>query len=146
MVAKALIAVAPKSVILEVLEFAQLPLYNQHLDEKPLKEWTDYLQRLKSFDGIIFVIPDPNSKPGAVISFSVGVLDGFGTNHQLRHSLVFLNTPKMPQPVSFLGGNAAQLFEASGQLNDQFSRSFLTKFMSSFVAKAEKYTSRSSMN
>ena len=161
MVAKALIAVAPKSVNLEILEISQLPMYNQDLDDSPPKEWTDFRERLKSFDGIIFVTPEynrsvpgvlknaidvasrpyghnaMNNKPGAVISVSIGALGGFGANHHLRQSLVFLNVPTMAQPEAYIG-NAAKLFEASGNLNDESTRSFLTKFMTSFIDWVEK--------
>ena len=95
MVAKALIAVAPKSVILEILEIGQLPMYNQDLDDSPPKEWTEFRQRLKNYDAVIFITPEYNrsvpgvlknaidvgsrpygqnafnGKPGAVISVSV---------------------------------------------------------------------------
>lgn len=161
MVAKSLIAVAPRSVILEILEIGQLPMYNQDLDDSPPKEWTDFRQRLKVFDGVIFITPEYNrsvpgvlknaidvasrpygqnalnGKPGAVISVSIGALGGFGANHHLRQSLVFLNMPTMPQPEAYIG-DAAKLFETNGTLNNESSRNFLTKFMASFVDWAEK--------
>lgn len=161
MVAKSLIAVAPKSVSLEILEIGQLPLYNQDLDDSPPKEWTDFRNRLKTFDAVIFVTPEYNrsvpgvlknaidvasrpygynvfdGKPGAVISVSIGALGGFGANQHLRQSLVFLNVPTMPQPEAYIG-EAAKIFETNGDLNNEASRTFLTKFMSEFVKWTEK--------
>jgi chromate reductase len=161
MVAKALIAVAPKSVSLEILEIWQLPMYNQDLDESPPKEWTDFRNRLKHYDAVIFVTPEYNrsvpgvlknaidvasrpygqnvlnGKPGAIISVSVGSLGGFGANHHLRQSLVFLNVPTMPQPEAYIG-EAAKIFEANGNLNNESSRAFLTKFMLEFEKWVEK--------
>jgi chromate reductase, NAD(P)H dehydrogenase (quinone) len=161
MVAKALIAVAPKSVILEILEIGQLPMYNQDLDESPPKEWTEFRQHLKKYDAVIFITPEYNrsvpgvlknaidvgsrpygqnafdGKPGAVISVSVGALGGFGANHHLRQSLVFLNVPTMPQPEAYIG-EAAKLFETNGTLNNDSSREFLKKFMTTFVLWVEE--------
>jgi len=56
-----------------------------------------------------------NGKPGAVISASPGAIGGFGANHHLRQSLVFLNVPAMQQPEAYIGG-ADKLFDASGKL------------------------------
>lgn len=160
-VAKSLIAVAPKSITLEILEIGQLPMYNQDLDESPPKEWTDFRKRLKQFDAVVFVTPEYNrsvpgvlknaidvasrpygqnafaGKPGAVVSVSIGALAGFGANHHLRQSLVFLNIPTMAQPEAYIG-DAAKLFEANGNLNNESTRDFLTQFMSAFVVWVEK--------
>ncbi|MBC7456671.1 MAG: NAD(P)H-dependent oxidoreductase [Bdellovibrionaceae bacterium] len=157
MVARALIAVTPKSVMLEVLEIGQLPMYNQDLDESPPAEWVDFRKSLKGYHGVIFVTPEYNRsvpgvlknaidvasrpygqnalnrKPGAVISVSIGSLGGFGANHHLRQSLVFLNVPTMPQPEAYIS-EAAKLFETSGNLSNESTRVFLTQFMSEFVA------------
>ncbi len=156
MVAKALIAAAPDSVHLEILEIAQLPMYNQDLDETPPKEWTDFRNRLIHFDAVIFVTPEYNrsttgvlknaidvgsrpyghnafeGKPGAVVSVSIGAMGGFGANHHLRQSMVFLNMPTMAQPEAYIG-EAAKLFETNGTLKNESTKNFLTKFMSSFV-------------
>lgn len=156
MVAKALISVAPKKVNLEILEIGQLPMYNQDYDESPPKEWTDFRQKLKLFDAVIFVTPEYNrstpgvlknaidigsrpygqnafnGKPGAIVSVSIGALGGFGANHHLRQSLVFLNIPTMAQPEAYIG-DAAKLFEANGNLKNEATKEFLKKFMDSFV-------------
>ncbi len=161
MVAKTLMAVAPKSMTYEILEIGGLPMYNQDLDDAPPVEWTEFRQRLKSFDGIVFVTPEYNrsvpgvlknaidvasrpygqnvlgGKPGAVISVSLGAAGGFGANHHLRQSLVFLNVPAMPQPEAYIGG-ADKLFDASGNLTNDSTRAFLTKFMNSFTEWVEK--------
>ncbi len=156
MISKALIAVAPKSVILEILEISRLPMCNQDEDEPPPKEWIDFQQRMKCFDAVIFVVPEYNrfvsgghkklkdeasgpfgqnasdAQPGAVISVSVGSLGAVGLNHHLHRSLVFLNMPKMRQPENYIS-DAAKIFEAKGNLNNESSRHFLTDFMKSFV-------------
>jgi chromate reductase len=72
-------------------------------------------------------------KPGAVISVSPGTLGGFGANHHLRQSLVFLNVPVLQQPEAYVG-NAAQLFDAQGGITNDRTLDLLKKFLATFAA------------
>jgi chromate reductase len=74
-----------------------------------------------------------SAKPAAIVSASPGAIGGFGANHHLRQSLVFLDMPAMPQPEAYIGG-ADKLFDQSGQLINESMRAFLQKFMQSFAA------------
>jgi chromate reductase len=78
-----------------------------------------------------------NGKPGAVVSVSPGVIGGYGANHHLRQSLVFLNVPAMAQPEAYIGG-AAKLFDASGNLADESTKEFVTKFLTAFATWIER--------
>ena len=62
-----------------------------------------------------------------------GAIGGFGANHHLRQSLVFLDIPAMQQPEAYIGG-AAQLFDADGGVTNEATREFLIKFMETFAA------------
>jgi chromate reductase len=73
-----------------------------------------------------------DGKPAAVISLSPGGIGGFGANHHLRQSLVFLNMPVLQQPEAYIGG-AAQLFDANGSIAKQDTRDFLQRFVSAFA-------------
>jgi chromate reductase len=154
-VAKALVALAPPSVRLSIVEIGQLPLYNQDDESKPPAAWVAFRERVRAADAVLFVTPEYNrsvpaalknaldvgsrpyghsaweGKPGAVVSVSPGALGGFGANHHLRQSLVFLNVPAMPQPEAYIGG-AADLFDAGGALVKEDSRELLRKFMLAF--------------
>lgn len=158
--AKALMAQAPASLKLEIVEIGQLPLYNQDLDETPPEPWVAFRQRVKAADAVLFVTPEYNrsvpaalknaldvgsrpygqsvwnGKPGAIVSASPGAISGFGANHHLRQSLVFLNVPAMQQPEAYIGGVAA-LFDADGNLVNDGTRTFLTTFMTAFAAWIE---------
>jgi len=157
--ARALMALAPESLSFEVIEIGGLPLYNQDDDDEgtPPSAWTEFRQQVKSFDGVLFVTPEYNrsvpavlknaldvgsrpygqsvwgGKPGAVVSVSPGAIGGFGANHHLRQSLVFLDIPAMQQPEAYIGG-AAQLFDAEGNMTNEGTREFLRKFMDLFAA------------
>ena len=158
--AKALTALAPESLKLEIVEIGGLPLYDQDLDENPPTAWTQFRERLMKFDGVLFVTPEYNrsvpgvlknaidvgsrpygksvwdGKPGAVMSVSPGAIGGFGANHHLRQSLVFLNVPTMQQPEAYIG-NAANLFDDSGNLANDGIREFAAKYMHTFAAWVE---------
>ena len=155
MMAKALIGLSLEGLQLEILEIGQLTMYNQDLDEAPPKDWTEFRDRLRTFDGLIFVTPEYNrsipgvlknaidvgsrpygksawdGKPGAIVSVSPGKLGGFGANHHLRQSLVFLNVPAMAQPEAYVG-DASTLFDNKGLLANDSTRQFMQKFMIAF--------------
>lgn len=156
-VANALIELAPSGLKLSIVEIGQLPLYNQDQDAGPPAAWTSFRERIKAADAVLFVTPEYNrsvpgalknaldvgsrpygqnawnGKPGAVVSASPGAMGGFGANHHLRQSLVFLNVPAMPQPEAYLGG-AASLFDADGKIVKEGTREFLQRFMEGFSA------------
>jgi chromate reductase len=75
-------------------------------------------------------------KPGAVMTVSPGAIGGFGANHHLRQSLVFLDVPAMQQPEAYIGG-AAQLFNSNGTITSEATRGFLKNFMDTFTAWVE---------
>jgi chromate reductase, NAD(P)H dehydrogenase (quinone) len=159
--AQALIARAPESLKFEIIEIGGLPLYNQDLDEKPPAAWTEFRERLAKFDGFLFVTPEYNrsvpavlknaldvgsrpygkskwnGKPGAVVSVSPGALGGFGANHHLRQTLVFLNIPTMQQPEAYIG-NAMNLFDTAGNLSQDAIKEFVPKYMQAFAAWVDK--------
>jgi chromate reductase, NAD(P)H dehydrogenase (quinone) len=166
--ARALATLAPESLMLEIIEIGGLPLYNQDYDDagNPPLEWIAFRERVKTFDGLLFVTPEYNrsvpgalknaldvgsrpygqsvwgGKPGAVISVSPGALGGFGANHHLRQSLVFLNVPAMQQPEAYIGG-AAQLFDPHGKIANETTRHFLMKFMDAFATWIAKNSEKS---
>ena len=142
-------------------EIGNLPLYNQDLEtENPPTEWVSFREQVKTADAVLFVTPEYNrsvpgslknaidvgsrpygksawdAKPAAIISVSPGAIGAFGANHHLRQSLVFLNMPVMQQPEAYIG-NAVTLFDAQGNLTNQSTREFLTKFVQSFAAWIE---------
>jgi len=154
--AKALMKLAPDALNLEIIEIGGLPLYNQDLEDDPPAAWKEFRERLKKYDGVLFVTPEYNrsvpgalknaidvgsrpygksvwdGKPGAVVSVSPGSIGGFGANHHLRQSLVFLNMPALQQPEAYIG-NATKLFDESGNPVES-AREFAVKFMHAFAA------------
>lgn len=156
-VANALAGLAPATLKLGIVEIADLPMYNQDLDGAPPAAWVAFRERIAAADAVLFVTPEHNrsvpaalknaidvasrpygksawnGKPGAVVSASPGASGGFGANHHLRQSLVFLNVATMAQPEVYLSG-ADKLFDADGHLANDGTRKFLAGFMERFAA------------
>ena len=159
--AKAMIAMAPPSLKLEIVEIGQVPHFNQDFEADPPQEVKDFKGRIQQADAVLFVTPEYNrsmpgvlknaidlasrpygdsaweGKPGAIVSVSPGAIGAFGANHHLRQSLVFLNVPAMPQPEAYIGG-AAKLFDTSGALINDATREFLQKFLTAFAQWIER--------
>jgi chromate reductase len=166
MLANALIALAPSSLKLDVVEIGQLPFYNQDLETDPAPApWTAFRQRVKAADAVLFVTPEYNRsvpavlknaldvgsrpygssvwdrKPGAVVSSSPGAIAAFGANHHLRQSLVFLNVPTMQQPEAYLS-HVDKLFDEQGKLVSDGTGKFLQQFMQAFANWVETIRSQ----
>ena len=72
--AKALTALAPESLKLEIVEIGQLPLYNEDLDnDTPPAAWTEFRERVSRFDGVLFVTPEYNRSVPAVLKNALDV-------------------------------------------------------------------------
>lgn len=141
----------------EIVEIGDLPLYNPERDMGSVAEWQSFRAAIAPVDGILFVTPEYNrsvpgalknaidvgsrpygasvwaAKPAGIISQSPGALGGFGANHHLRQSLVFLDMPAMQQPEAYIGHSAA-LFDEGGTLVEGSGKAFLDTFVTAFAA------------
>lgn len=159
--ALALQKMAPAELTLELVEVGGLPLYNQDDDANPPAASAAFKERIAGADAVLFVTPEYNrsmpgvlknaidiasrpygksawdGKPAAVITLSPGAIGGFGANHHLRQSLVFLNMPVLQQPEAYLGG-AAKMFDDAGAIAKPETKEFLDKFLAAFAAWAAK--------
>lgn len=156
-IAVALARLAPEHLKLQIVEIGDLPLYNQDLEtDSPPESWVRVRSRIRAADAVLFATPEYNrsvpavlknaidvgsrpsgkaawnGKPGAVVSVSPGALGAFGANHHLRQSLVFLDVPTLQQPEVYLGG-VTNLVDEQGNITNDSTRAFLTKFMSAFA-------------
>ena len=161
--ANALIRLAPPELSLQIVEIGGLPHYNADNDADPPAVVREFKETIAKSDAVLFVTPEYNrsvpsvlknaidvgsrpygksawtGKPGAVVSVSPGAIGGFGANHHLRQSLVFLNVPAMPQPEAYIG-NAANFFGADGTITNDSTREFMTKFLAAFAQWIERNT------
>lgn len=166
-IAHVLMGLAPASLDCRIVELANLPLYTEDLDSAPPASWTRFRSEIQAADAVLIVTPEYNRSipgglknaidvgsrppyhsvwdglPTAVVSVSPYKLGGFGANHHIRQSLVFLNMPVMQQPEAYLPEVAGMLDER-GALVSAESREFLTKVISSFAAWAQTLAATSS--
>jgi chromate reductase len=160
--ADALITVAPEHLALHKLDISDLPLYRADREVDPPSPWLRFRGDIKAADAVLFVTPEYNRsvpgglknaidvasrpydesaferKPAAIASQSPGPMGGFGANHALRQSLVFLDMPTLQQPELYLGGSA-RLLVRTGMPSDEGVRSLLKAFMDAFALWIERY-------
>ncbi|MDZ4375470.1 MAG: NAD(P)H-dependent oxidoreductase [Phenylobacterium sp.] len=152
--AQALAALTPQ-LKFNIVEIDDLPHFDQDLEGDPPAAWVRFRQEIAAADAVLFVTPEYNrsvpgvlknaidvgsrpygqsvwnGKPGAVISVSPGAIGGFGANHHLRQSLVFLNVPLLSQEAYI--GNAFSLFSDTGELINEGTTDFLRAYGQAFA-------------
>lgn len=160
--AKAMVDLAPESLSFDFLEIGDLPLFDQDLEGNPPKEWVRFREQIRAADGVLFFTPEYNrsvpgvlknaidvgsrpygenswdGKPGAVVSVSIGNISGFGANHHLRQSLVFINVPTMAQPEAYVA-NAGELFDDNGNLTKGETEEFFRNYIMAFENWVKKF-------
>ncbi|MAU45354.1 MAG: NAD(P)H-dependent oxidoreductase [Rhodobacteraceae bacterium] len=165
--AQALVGLAPDGLEFTFVGTGALPLYNPDLDEgTPPEAWTQFRKCLSRADAVLFVTPEYNrsvpaslknaldvgsrpygasvwdGKPTAIVTGSPGGIAGFGANHHLRQSLVFLNAPPMHQPEAYVG-NITEVLDEDGNIINDGTRDFLRSVMDGFAAWIDKLSSAS---
>jgi chromate reductase len=160
-VANAVIALAPKSLNFEIIDISNLPLYNEDIEAHAPAAWVKFRDEVRPCDGVMFFTPEYNrsvpgvlknaidvgsrpygksvwsGKPGAVISVSPGGIGGFGANHHLRQSLVFLDIPTMQQPETYIG-QCADLFNAKGEIAKDETKQYFQKIINTYADWVKK--------
>jgi chromate reductase, NAD(P)H dehydrogenase (quinone) len=157
-VARSMCAITGDNLDCEMVEIGDLPLYNQDYDSQPQQpaQYTRFRDQVRAADGVLFCTPEYNrsvpgvlknaidigsrpyghsvfdKKPAAIVTASPGAIGGFGANHHLRQSCVFLNMPMMAQPEAYLGGVSDDSFDADGCLKDGPLKDVVTKLAHAF--------------
>ena len=163
--AHALARLAPSTLALEIVEIRDLPLFDQDFEKSLPPAVVAFKARVQAADAVLFVTPEYNrsvpgvlknaidcgsrpygqsvwaGKPGAVVSVSGGGIGGFGANHHLRQSMVFLDVPMMAQPEAYVGG-ATTLFDAKGDVAKDETREFLQRFMTAYADWVGRHVGR----
>jgi chromate reductase len=154
--ARAICAIRGDNLDCSMVEIGDLPLYNQDLDGNPPAQWVRFRDQIRDKDGVLFVSPEYNrgipgvlknaidvgsrpygqsvfdKKPTAIVTVSPGSIGGFGANHQIRQSCVFLNMPVMQQPEAYLGHVSDESFGPNGELKDGPLKELVTKLAHAF--------------
>jgi chromate reductase len=157
-IARAMCAIRDDNLDCSMVEIGDLPLYNQEYDSAPQQpeQYVRFRDQIRNADGVLFVSPEYNrgipgvlknaidvgsrpygqsvfdKKPAAVVTASIGAIGGFGANHQIRQSCVFLNMPVMTQPEAYLGNVGDDNFDENGNLKDGGLKDIVTKVAHAF--------------
>jgi chromate reductase len=162
--AKALAKLMP-NIDFDFPDIGAVSFFNQDKEANPPADWVSFRKRIAAADAVLFVTAEYNrSVPGvlknaldvasrpygqsvlqgktaAVLSTSTGAIGGFGANHHLRQSLVFLDMPTLAQPEAYIG-NSGKLFDEKGELTNDSTREFLVNFGKAFKAFIEQNAHR----
>lgn len=160
--ANEMIAMAPESLEMELVEIGQLMHYNEDLDQNPPAEWVEFRKKIKEADGYLFFTPEYNrsisgvlknaldvasrpygqnnwaGKPGAIVSSSISPLGAEAANHALRQPMVFLNVYMMQQPEAYIG-NTMSLFGEDGKLQNEDTKAHLQSYLQAFEAWVNRF-------
>lgn len=154
--AKVLARLAPSNLKFQFLEIGDLSFFNEDLEagETPA-EWLRFREELSASDAVLFVTPEYNrsvpavlknaidvgsrpygesswaKKPAAVVTVSPSGIGGFGANHHLRQSLVFLDMPVLQQPEAYIGGGW-DMFDEQGDIKSDDTRAFFKSIIDAF--------------
>ncbi|WPQ61079.1 NAD(P)H-dependent oxidoreductase [Chitinophaga sancti] len=157
-IANGLLSMAPAGFEFKIIAIDELPIYNQDFDDHQSvpASYVAFRNAIQSVDGVIFVTPEHNrsipaalknaldvgsrpygksvwnGKPGAVFSNSPGNIGGFGANHHLRQSLVFLNIPVMQQPEVYIQ-KSNELFDDKGNLKEGDTKEFIATAVKAYI-------------
>jgi len=154
--ARSICAIRDDNLDCSIVEIGDLSLYNQDLDTDPPEQWVRFRDQVRPADGVLFVSPEYNrgipgvlknaidvgsrpygqsvfdKKTAAIVTVSPGAIGGFGANHQIRQSCVFLNMPVMQQPEAYLGHVTDDSFDESGGLKDGPLKELVSKLAHAF--------------
>ena len=132
------VRLAPENATVEILDIADIPSYNQDLDEKMPQAVIDLKNKIKESDAVLFVTPEYNysipgvlknvidwgsrpygdnawdKKPVAIMGATIG---GFGTIRAQTHlRQTFLFTNMFPINTELYISNASEKFDPSGHI------------------------------
>lgn len=147
---------APAGVTLNIFELDGLPGFNQDDEKNPPAKVVELKQQIRAADALLFVTPEYNysvpgvlknaidwasrpygdnawaGKPAAIMGASIGNIATARAQYHLRQIFVFLNVLAINQPEVMIG-NAAERFDAEGNLTDENTREHVRKLLQALV-------------
>ena len=150
---RAAVELAPNGMTIELFDLLQVPLYNGDVEAAGDPPGVAALkQAIAAADGVLMATPEYNhgvpgvmknaldwasrpprgavlaGKPVAMMGASPGATGTARAQSQLRQSLVFTDSPALPQP-EILVYRAHEKFDAEGRLTDEKTREFVGRLL-----------------
>lgn len=153
---RAAVQLAPEGAMVDIFELDGIPGFNQDDEQNPPAKVVDLKRRVREADAIFFVTPEYNysipgvlknaidwasrpygdsawnGKPAAIMGASIGVIGTARAQYHLRQMMVFLNMHAINQPEVMIG-NAADRFDAEGNLTDDATKDFIRKLLQNLM-------------
>jgi chromate reductase len=153
---RAAMELVPEGATLEIFELDGIPAFNQDEEPNPPARVTEFKQKIREADAILFVTPEYNysipgvlknaidwasrpygdsawnGKPAAIMGASVGSIATARAQYHLRQIFVFLNIFPINQPEVMIG-NAAERFDNEGNLTDEKTRELIGQLLENLV-------------
>lgn len=154
--ADAAVALGAPDVEFSTLKIADLPMFNQDLEEAPPASVERFRQELRASDGLLFVTPEYNrsttplllnalswgsrpyghnsfaGKPGAIIGTSAGIIRSAAAQAHLRDILGVLDVRLIGQPEAYIQFSDGLIGE-DGTITDDAVRGLLEKKLAGFA-------------
>ena len=146
----------PQDAALDIFELDGIPGFNQDEEQNPPNKVVELKKRIRAADAILIATPEYNysipgvlknaidwasrpygdsawnGKPVAIMGASIGNIGTARAQYHLRQVFVFLNMFPVNQPEVMIG-NAAERFDAQGNLTDETTKDFIRKLLQSLV-------------
>jgi chromate reductase len=146
----------PDGATLDIFELDGIPGFNQDEEQNPPAKVAELKKRVREADAILFVTPEYNysvpgvlknaidwasrpygdsawsGKPAAIMGASIGTIGTARAQYHLRQMFVFLNMFAINQPEVMIF-NAAERFDAEGNLTDERTRESIRKLLQSLM-------------
>jgi chromate reductase len=150
-------SLVPPGARLEIFELDGIPGFNQDEEQKPPAKVVELKARVGAADAILLVTAEYNysipgvlknaidwasrpygdnawdGKPAAIMGASIGFTGTARAQYHLRQVCVFLNMFPLNRPEVMIG-NAAERFDAAGNLVDAKSKDMIRQLLESLVA------------
>jgi chromate reductase len=150
-------SLVPDNAVLDIFDLDGIPGFNQDDEQNPPERVVELKKRVLAADAILFVTPEYNysipgvlknaidwasrpygesvwnGKPAAIMGASIGTLGTARAQYHLRQCCVFLNMFPLNNPEVMIP-NAADRFDADGNLVDDKSRELIAQLLQSLVA------------
>src|SRR5688500_4399160 len=152
---------APQGATIEIFELDGIPGFNQDEEQNPPAKVVELKRRIRETDAVLFVTPEYNysipgvlknaidwasrpygesawnGKPSAIMGASVGSIATARAQYHLRQMMVFLNMFPINQPEVMIG-NAADRFDAQGNLTDETTKEFIRQLLQNLVGWTQR--------
>ena len=154
----------PPEMEIEIFDLHGIPPFSEDDEKNPPARVVEFKRKIREADAILFATPEYNysipgvlknaidwasrpygdsawtGKPVALMGASSGMLGSARAQYHLRQVFVFLNVHALNQPEVLIA-NAAQKFDANGNLTDEKTKEMITRLLKALEDWAKRFRS-----